>query len=436
MADPDTIPMPEPAAGIVPRDDALPAVTALLAPGAGELLAPAVAERGGRIEATRARFVNYTPGRRIAVRYSARVAWPNGRVRDETLVAMSRSGGPPSGSIPVEVAGTTVGVWRYPDDPRLPGIRAAIDPKYVRGLLDGLGAAPGELRLSYRAYWPTRRAVVQATIPSRKLSFDPAAGKLSRAASEKLLFLKIVRPGEVEALYRLHERLRDGLPTPRCLGWDEELGILVLEALPGQTISGCLSGDGGPPPSPDELLALLGRLGKYEVDGEPRRTTGQKIENHVRLLSAILPDQAETLAKFRELYGEQREQPLTTVHGDFHEEQVLVQGGRVSGLLDIDDTGPGQLVDDLGLMVGRVRARAQFAKRGREAAQAYEQRLLEAFDTAVDPDELRHRAAGALLGRATSPFRSQMKGWPRESRERIRMAETWLQRWARDRDGG
>ena len=432
MADPETISTPEPAAGAVPSDDALPSMSVLLGPGAGEVLAAAVADKGGRIESTRPRFVNYLPGRRIAVRYSARIAWPGGHTSDTTLVATERPNGPPSGSIPVEVAGTTVGVWRWPNDPRLPGLRSAIDRTYVRGLLEEMGVAAGELKLNYRAYWPGRRAVIQAVIPSRKLSFDPAAGRIGRAAAEKLLFIKVVRPREVEDLHRLHERLAATLPTPRAVGWSKQDGLLVLEALPGQTISGCLSGD-APAPEPAELLELLRRLGEYDVDGEPRRTTAGKIANHVRLLSSVLPDQAERLERFAELYGEQRDQPLTTVHGDFHEEQVLVQGGRVSGLLDVDDVGPGQLVDDLALMVGRVRTRAHFAKRGRERAAEYEQRLLETFGTAVDPDELRHRAAGALLGRATAPFRSQMRGWRAEARERIQMAESWLERWARER---
>ncbi|MEA2474519.1 MAG: hypothetical protein QOE06_2434 [Thermoleophilaceae bacterium] len=433
MPDPETISTPEPAAGTVPRDEALPAVSVLLGPGAGEALAASVAGDGGRIESTRALFVNYSPGKRIAVRYAARVAWPDGSVSNETLVGTERVGGPPSESAHVEVAGTTIGVWRWPDDPRLPGLRPATKAVYVRGLLDEMGVPPGPINLSFRAYWPGRRAVIQAAFTPRRLSFDPASGRLGQAPSQKLVFVKVVRPREAEGLYRLHKQLEGGLPVARCLGWSEELGILVLEALPGHTISGCLSGEGGPPPAPAELVALLARLGEYDVPGEPRRTTAGKIANHVRLLSAIMPDQAERLARFAELYGEQRDEPLTTVHGDFHEEQVLSQEGRVSGLLDVDDAGPGQLVDDLALMVGRVRARAHFAKRGREQAQAYEQALLDEFGRAVDPDELRHRAAGALLGRATAPFRGQAKGWPRESRERIAMAETWLERWARER---
>jgi hypothetical protein len=78
-----------------------------------------------------------------------------------------------------------------------------------------------------------------------------------------------------------------------------------------------------------------------------------------------------------------------------------------------------------------VRARARFGARGRDRAAAYEQELLDAFGTAVDPVALRHRAAGALLGRATAPFRVQARDWRSQSRERIRMAAESLADWAR-----
>lgn len=402
----------------MPPDAALPSAAALLGPRPGELLEPAVAGAGGRIESARPRFVNYRPRSRIAVRYSARVAWPDGSVTDEVVAARQRRDG-------------ELTVWRWPDDPDLPGIRAATDPAYVRGLLDEIGAPAGAVTLTRRSYWPGRRAVIQAALASDKLRFDPAAGSIKRAAPERLLFLKAVRPADVERLRGIHEALAGSLPVAPLAGASADLGILVLGALPGRTISACLADPAETPPAPTELLGLLQRLAGIELGGTVRGTTAGKIARHVRLLETVLPDQADALHRFAELYGDERPQPVTTVHGDLHEEQVLARGGRVSGLLDIDDAGPGQLVDDLALMVGRVRARARLGERGRDRAGAYEQELLAAFEGAVDPGELRHRAAGALLGRATAPFRIQAKDWRAQSRARIRMATESLADWAR-----
>lgn len=366
------------------------------------------------------------------MRYAARVAWPNLSVTDETLVATATGAGGSASGIPVDLAGDTVGVWRWPDDPFLPGLLRATDPSYVRALLDDAGGPPGPLTLSTRAYWPGRRAVIEVAIPSQKLRFDPASGGIGRSAPARLAFVKVVRPSEATALQDLHEALAP-LPVARSLARDPELGILVLEALPGQTISRCLADPASRPPPPAELVDLLLRLGKVALAGEPRRTTAGKIANHVRLLKALLPDEAAALDRFVELYGDEVPQPLTTVHGDFHEEQVLAVGGRVSGLLDVDDAGPGQLVDDLALMIARVRSRAAFSTRGGDSARAYAQELLEVFGRQVDSDELGRRAAGAMLGRATAPFRAQVQSWPAKSRERIRAAETALELWARTR---
>jgi hypothetical protein len=380
----------------------------------------------------RPRFVLYRPGRRIAVRYRARLAWPDGRSRDVTLGATERRSGPPAGSTVVERDGATVAVWRWPDDPQLPGLRAAASPGYVRALLDEYGAPPGPIYLSTKSYWPGRRAVIQATLPSPKLRFDAARARLGQAPAKQLIYIKVVRPGEAQPLYELHAKLGAVLPVARCPGGSDELGILVLEALSGSTLGDWLSHGASALPAGTSLLDLLRRLEPFDLGDVPRTTTGQKVENHVRLLRKVLPDQSDLLDRFVADYGEERPQPLTTVHGDFHEAQVLVQGGQVSGLLDVDDVGPGQLVDDLALMIGRVWALAYFGKGDRESIRRYAEHLLEVFGAAVDADELRRRVAGALLGRATGPFRAQERGWPAETRARLRLAENWLSRCERD----
>lgn len=338
--------------------------------------------------------MNYRPGRRIAVRYRARVVWPDGRTTRTTIVATARAGG-------------RTETWRWPHDPQLPGARQATDPAFVGDLIGEPGIP---LELSYRSYWPGRRAVLQAVDP---------------ASNEPRAFLKIVRPSAFQRIHAVHALLADELPVARPLATVAELGILVLEALPGRTISACLADPAATPPAPGELLALVTRLGTRDLPARPpRRTTAVKVGSHVRLLSHLLPDETGALERFASLYGDERPQPLTTVHADLHEEQVLSVDGRVTGLLDVDDAGQGQLVDDLALLVARVRAR------GHARARAYEGELLDAFGTVVDPEELRRRAAGALLGRATAPFRTQAPDWRATARERIRTAESALAAWA------
>jgi hypothetical protein len=371
---------------------------------------------GGVVHSARARFVNYRPGRRISIRYSAQVAWPAGETTDETLVATQRRSGIPDGSVPTQVAGSTVGVWRWPDDPELPGAAFGMDPDFVLGMLRDGGLRAPSVALTRLTYWPGNRAVIRGD-----LATDPAT----------TVFVKVVRPSRTDELVRRHEALRDRVPVARCIASSSELGIVCLEGLPGRTISACLSGDVGAPPAPADLLALLLSLGDLGLEGARRRTTAAKVASHTRLLKVLLPNEAGALERFAELYGEESPQPITTVHGDLHEEQVLATDGRITGLLDVDDAGPGQLVDDLALLVGRVRARARFAPGGGGPARSYERDLLEEFGRAVDAHELEHRAAGAMLGRATAPFRVQARDWPAASRLRLRAAEASLERWSR-----
>jgi Ser/Thr protein kinase RdoA (MazF antagonist) len=247
-----------------------------------------------------------------------------------------------------------------------------------------------------------------------------------KAPTQLVLFIKVVRPGEVQALYDLHVALGGAVPVAASPGGSDEYGLLVLQALPGETLGERLARDPSAAPPGQALLQLYRQLAPVHLGGEPRYGMAHKVANHAHLLGAVVPDEAEALDRFVEDYGEDRAQPLTTVHGDFHESQLLIDRNLITGLLDVDDAGPGQLVDDLALLTGRVWALAHFGKGNRPAIKAYAEHLLEAFGSEVDEPELRRRVAGALLGRATVPFRGQDPGWPSETSRRLRLAEDWL----------
>ncbi|MBV9213644.1 MAG: phosphotransferase [Actinobacteria bacterium] len=430
---------PEPTARLsrvpdeVPRDQELRSLELLLGGGAQEVLTRAVAEEGGVVQEARPRFVAYRPGRRIVVRYWADVRWRDGSSSQTTIVATERRSGPPPGALEVEAAGTTLGVWRWPGDPQLPGLKAAANADYVRALLDAYGAPPGRIFLRTMSYWPGRRAVIEVTIPPRGLKFDPARGRVEKKPGTLLMFIKVVRQGRAQPLYELHRTLGGALPIASCPGGSDEHGLLVLEALAGHTLGQTLTRAPAYAPAPGEVLQLVHRLGRFQLALDPRNTTDEKVAGHLELLRAVLPGEAATLDRLAEAYGEGAPQPLTTVHGDFHESQILIDRGAISGLLDVDDAGPGQLVDDLALLVGRVWALGHFAQGNRAAIRRYAERLLDAFSEEVDEAELRRRIAGALIGRATMPFRGQDPGWATEASLRLRLAEEWLAQHAGER---
>jgi hypothetical protein len=141
----------------------------------------------------------------------------------------------------------------------------------------------------------------------------------------------------------------------------------------------------------------------------------------VQLLKALVPEEGGRLDRLRERLSGSVPQPTVMVHGDFHEGNILVGEQGISGLLDVDDAGPGERVADLGVLIGRIWSLAH--GRAGEPALRYAQDLLRRSEAVVDRDELRRRVGVALVGRATAPFRNQLDGWPELTRRRLELAE-------------
>jgi len=266
------------------------------------------------------------------------------------------------------------------------------------------------LRLDVRSYRPRRRAVVEVRGDGLRL------------------FLKVLRPAVVAGLHERHRLLlAAGLPVPRSLGWSAD-GLLVLEALPGTTLRSRLREGGSPAPDGAALLALLDRLPE-QVCGLPHRSSWtDSVEHYARVLGAALPAEAGRAA---DLAG--RVQALTrgapadaATHGDFYETQLLLDGARITGLLDVDTAGPGRRADDLACLLAHVGVLAQLEPRHSATSSALGAQWLRAFGRAVDPQELRARVAGVVLSLATGPHRVQQADWQDATRARLDLAQGWL----------
>jgi Ser/Thr protein kinase RdoA (MazF antagonist) len=114
------------------------------------------------------------------------------------------------------------------------------------------------------------------------------------------------------------------------------------------------------------------------------------------------------------------------VHGDLHEAQLLLDGGRIAGLLDVDTFGLGRRVDDLATYLGHLAVLATTMPRARSRVNAHARRLLAGFDRTVDPALLRAAVAAVVLGLATGPFRVLEPGWRAHTGTRLALAEGWL----------
>ena len=105
---------------------------------------------------------------------------------------------------------------------------------------------------------------------------------------------------------------------------------------------------------------------------------------------------------------------------------MLVEDGRVSGLLDIDGAGPIERVEDLANLIGHLSTLALWRPEARSRLETYTRELTGAFDAVADPVELRRRTAAVVLGLATAPFRLQRPKWKTETKKHFTLVEKWL----------
>lgn len=398
-------------------DEVLPAAVHLTGVGATDVLRAAVEAGGGNLRSASVAHVRYRPSADVVVRYSASVAWSGGPVVSETLLAATTVDGAPTGTLPL-VAGDTddpleVGVWRWPFDPVLVGLTDAVTASTVATWLTGV--VEGPLQLEVVAYRPTERAVVRVD-----------------AANGTQVYLKVVAPTVAERVVETHRRLLDaGVPVPDVVAVAPERGLVAMSALAGDTLRVRIKEDRPPFPPAEEYLALARALGSVELPGvEPVRGKLADALAHASMLATVMPDQRGRLDRLTDRLASgvdrSRARAGVTIHGDLYESQLVVDGTRIVGVLDIDDTGPGDPIDDLANVLAHLRYRAVTTPRLRTRLDGYADALRREFGRHVDVHELDLVTGAALVGLATGPFRVQQRHWQHEVRRVLHRAEQLL----------
>jgi aminoglycoside phosphotransferase len=402
----------------LPDDAALPAAVHLAGDRARPLLEVAVAYGDGQLVRATTRQVQYRPGSDAVVRYDAEVSWSGAPPVRETLLAATRRSGALPGAVPLtaDVDGIElqVGVWRWPFDPLLPALADLVTPDRAARRLDGIVVAP--VGVEVVAYRPTERAVVRV-----------------RDAVGAVVYVKVVPPEQVDPLRHRHDALADsGVPVPPVLGWDATAGWLALGALHGDTVRDRLKGAPGPWPDADEYLRLAAAVRDAALDVRSVRTRAEDARGHAAALALVAPSLADPLARLVDALDPEVERSRTrraTIHGDVHEAQLVLDGRHIVGLLDVDDAGIGDPLDDAATVLAHLHFRRLSAPPGSTAQRlgAYVERLDQAFATGYEslghpPGDLRRVVAASLVGLATGPYRVQQVGWESTSREVIDLA--------------
>jgi len=323
-----------------------------------------------------------------------------------TPVSMAAYTGPSriEGGAVVESGSARISVWGFPDDPALPGLPHSFRQPLVGQLLGEVGVLDTVRTIRTTSYRPRRRAVVEVQTAGHRL------------------FIKVVKPNQVQALQDAHKVVAEHTRVPHSLGFSPELGIAVLEPIAGTTLRNAIEIGETHLPGPEHMRALLDTLPRMPT---PRPGLVDRFRAHSRFLEAVIPDEAARLERLGVAMEPEAAESLVPAHNDFHSSQLMVADGAITGLIDIDTVGLGFRADDYAMLLAHLHSLALTSRNGSRFAE-YGKTLLPEFEREVGRDRLRQRVAAAMVGFATGPFRSQRPDWPTATSSRLAAAEDWL----------
>jgi hypothetical protein len=385
----------------------------------GGLLRAAVQHAGGVLQSWALDHIDANPQRSTTATYVASVEWPHG-VRKELLGVSARAGGLARTDERAAIfadGDREVAVWIYPKDPDLPGLERAAYPTEMAAVLNEYRVFPtpvgvDQIRLDMIGYRPRRRAVLKCTVSS------PA----------RVLYVKVLRERLFESVKQRHELLIEaGVPAPIILAATSD-HLLVLDELPGRPLARAIFDDEAPTTA-ERLIRVLDAMPASVAALERRPPWADAVKHYARMVSQAVPPLQPRLDWMSEAISQgladcaEGDEPT---HGDFHEGQIFVRNGHVSGILDIDTVGPGRRADDLACLIAHLSTVQRMNARQAERVHALLRTWVPVFDDRVDPTELRLRAAAVIISLATGPYRSQEPHWERETHQIVSAAEALI----------
>lgn len=299
----------------------------------------------------------------------------------------------------IEPMHMVVCVW--PIDGEMPALIDATDPRRMLGVLAhvlGTRLTVGDCRVELVSYRRRTRCVLRYVVrgvaprggePERLVLY----GKLTPLGDELL-------NGDALAQLRAHFEQRGGdrIVVPRSLGWRPELGLVLLDEVPGEArIGAALRARlrDKPPAEGATLEAMVATSARVAAAfhgsglplGRPRTLESRlaDLEHEVEIVRLFSPELAERARVWLERLASAARRtealPPCLCHGDFTCAQVLfdeLDGGAV-GVVDLDNLCQAEPALDAGRLLASVRVPARKAQRDAGAAPAVEHELCERF---------------------------------------------------------
>jgi tRNA A-37 threonylcarbamoyl transferase component Bud32 len=419
--------MRSPNADLVARDRAIAGLAVLLD---GDAFAAALREAlpAAGILAAQPRYVRYKPGANCTVAYGittahgivpayarAYAASLRGKLDHARRLAERPGALGPAACVltPLDIA-----CYSWPYDHELPALPRLADARKRRKLL--AAAAP---------HYPALHAAALHTLrykPERRY-----VGLLEGAGGARAV-VRLYAPDEYAAARRAARTTPiptqdvGSLPaTPRLLAADDATHMLLLEWLPGQTLSALLAAH------PDDTAivhaagAALATLHQSAPPDLPPGDPPAALEPAVAAISAIAPAEAARATHLAEAIGAALRTgaaPRRLIHGDLYADQMLVHNGDLA-LIDFDNAALGDPAADLGAWIAHRHRVAVDPTALRRQARA----LLAGYGAAGGrAANIEAHSAANLLRLAAEPFRYCAPDWPAQLRRLLDCAEECL----------
>ena len=336
---------------------------------------------------------SYRPGERAIVSYVAEREWGQVITEDEFSVEMK------PGVAPL--------LFRYPNDPYLPGLAVAGDAiEASKAVFEHTSIAARRLKVEPVRYRPGHRAVLRHEVSWRR----PHTSSLT-------LFARVMPPSHLSRyMHALSLAKGSGFCVPDPVGIWAEGGVLWTPEVQGETVRSSIKV--GCPPSAESLMDGLSKLwdtsiptehmGGTPLDVLGGYTMSRNLLEHVAQNDTVrtrLEAIADVLGPFAAAW-----RPSCLAHNDFHDDQLIVTPDGQLALIDFEEVGPGDPLLDVGTILAHLHWMARFSATP-DAFQAYREQVRSAAlsNFGWSPEDLDIREAFALFRLSSGPTR-QLKG--------------------------
>ena len=345
-----------------------------------------------RPQRLRLRQLSYNPGRRAIVTGVAEWPWDEFVTQDPFAIELVR--------------GQSARLFRYPEDPYLPGLADAASAIAASRLLNRyVFAAPVQrVRVDVVRYRPSGHAVLRH--------------RLGRVR----FYVRVMRPERVSRLMAAAELVaQSGFALPRLAGCWTEGGVVWLSEIPGENVRKLIRK--GHRLDPEPILDNLARLWDtpYAANGRRPFNLRGAYRRARRVFRQVLRGRDGPRLTLKRATAAldpfvKSWRPSSVAHNDFYDDQLIrIPDGRLA-LVDFEEAGLGDPLLDVGNFLAHMRWSAHFSRETEAMASGAYHRLmrsaaLERFGW--EERALNLREAVCIFRVCTNPIRHLAPDWPR-----------------------